>query len=292
MCIRDSDEPVERAGALHRLVPHPVQHRLRHRRVRLPQHRQQLAAHLPVRAGVRLPPPGRTRVLRLAGQPPGALGGDRTPPAPLVLRRAHQRAQLHGGGGPARGRVLALGQQLTGEPALGGRRRVRRVLHPRHRAREDPAHIRVQHRMPLPVRERGHRGGRVLTDAGQCQQLRVARRYVPAVPFRYGDGGAVQPQGPARIAEPAPGAHRLARGLLGQVGGAGPAGQPLLVDGQHPVDRGLLEHELADHHTPRTRLRAAPGEVAGVGVEPGDHGGVKLLSHGLPILPRLAPHDR
>ena len=56
------DQPVQRAGPLHRLVPHPVQHGLLHRPGRLPQHRQQPAAHLPVGARVALAAPRRAVV--------------------------------------------------------------------------------------------------------------------------------------------------------------------------------------------------------------------------------------
>src|SRR5690606_22679076 len=94
-----------------------------------------------------------------------------------------------------------------------------------------------------------------------------------------------------------------------EVGGAWPTCEPLLVDGQDPVHRGLLEHELTDHHSPRTGLRTAPRQVPGVLVEPVDDGGVQRLtgstlgrgiggaavrglrwnSHDPSILPRRAP---
>ncbi len=246
----------------------------------LPQHGEQPPAHLPVGARVRLAAARRPVVLRLARQPPRALRGDRAAVAGLALGRAHQRAQLHGGGGPAgRGR-LVLGQQRAGQLPLGGGGGVRRVLHARDRAGEDPAHVRVQHGMPLPVGEGGDGGGRVLADAGQGQQLGVVGRHVTAVPFRYGDRGAVQPQRAARVAEPAPGADGLAGRLRGQVGGARPAGQPLLVDGQHAAHRRLLQHELTDHHPPRAGLGTPPRQFAGVLVEPVDDGGVQVLPEG------------
>ena len=274
------DEAVEGAGPLNRLVPHAVQDGLRDRGDGLPEYGEELAADLAVRTGVRLAAARRTLVLGLARQPPRALRRDRAAVAGLVLRRADECAQLHGGGGPAGGRPLAVGQQRTGELALGGRRRVRGVPHAGDRAREDPSHVRVQYGVTLAVRERRHRRRRVLADAGQREQLRVLRGYVAAVPFRYGHRGAVQAQRAAGVAEAAPGADRFARWLLGQVGGAGPAGQPLLVHGQHAVHRRLLQHELADHHAPGAGVRAAPREVAGVRVEPGDDGGVQGLAGG------------
>ena len=110
---------------------------------------------------------------------------------------------------------------------------------------------------------------------GSASSWRVLARYVAAVPFRYRLRGPVQPQRAARIAEPAPGADRLAGRLGGQVGGAGPAGEPLLVHRQDPAHRGLLQHELADHHPPGARFGAAPGQIAGVLLEPPDDGGVE-----------------
>ncbi len=253
----------------------------------LPQYGEQPPAHLPVGARavsythlVRLAAARRPLVLRLARQPPRALRGDRAAVARLALRRAHQRAQLHGGGGPPRGGRLVLRQQRPGQLALGGGGGVRRVLNAGDRAGDDPPHIGVQHRVPLTVGEGGHGGGRVLADARQRQQLRVVGRYVTAVPFRYRDGGAVQPQGAARVTEPAPGPDRLAGRFRGQVGGARPAGQPLLVDGQDAVHRRLLEHELTDHHAPRPGLGAPPRQVTGVLTEPVDDGGVEVLSEG------------
>lgn len=98
--------------------------------------------------------------------------------------------------------------------------------------------------------------------------------YVTSVPLRYRLRRAVQPQRTARM-WPAPGAYRLAGGLGGQIGGARPAGEPLLVHRQDPADGGLLEHELADHHTPGARFGAAPGQIARVRLEPRDDGGVQ-----------------
>ena len=92
---------------------------------------------------------------------------------------------------------LVLGQQGAGQLAFGGGGGVRRVLDAGHRAREDPADVRVEHGVPLAVGEGGDGRGRVLADAGQREQLGVVGGYVAAVPFRYGDGGAVQAEGAA-----------------------------------------------------------------------------------------------
>lgn len=293
------DQPLQRPRPLHRFVPDRVQRRLFDRSHRLTQYGEELAAHLAVGARVCLAAARRTFVGGFPGQPPGAPFGDRAARAVLVLRGAHQRAQLHGGRRPAGRGQLLLREQCTGQLALGRCRRGRRVLDAGRGAGEDPPDIGVEDGMPLPVREGGHRGRRVLTDSGQREQLPMVAGYIAAVSLRYRLRGPVQPQRAPRIAEPAPGADGLAGRLGREIGGARPAGQPPLVHGEHPADRGLLEHELADHHTPGTGLGAAPGEVAGVLVEPGDDGGVEGgrvgrgdggvcggVSHGTPILAR------
>jgi hypothetical protein len=88
--------------------------------------------------------------------------------------------------------VLVLGQQGAGELAFGGGGGGRGVLHAGDGSREHAAHVRVEDGVALPVRERGHGGGCVLADAGQGEQLRVIRGYVPAVALRYGRGCSVQ----------------------------------------------------------------------------------------------------
>ena len=203
----------------------------------------------------------------LAGQPPRARRGDRAASALRRAGRAHQRAQLHGRRRPARrGRlvlraaarrasrrsaaVVAVGGYCDAGHQPGRRPGARWCPAPRAAARTRTR------RPPPPVYS---------PTPGQRQQLARARAGT-SPPCRSVIAGrrAVQPQRPARVAEPAPGPDRLAGRLGGQVGRARPAGQPLLVHRQHPAHRGLLEHELADHHAPGARLRAAPRQVAGV----------------------------
>jgi len=49
--------------------------------------------------------------------------------------------------------------------------------------------------------------------------------------------------------------------------------------GQHPADRRLLEHELADKYRPGADSGLAPRQVPAVGSEPGDDGPFELKSH-------------
>ena len=91
---------------------------------------------------------------------------------------------------------------------------------------------------------------------GSASRSSYADGTVAAVPLDDGGGRGVQPQRPARVAEPAPGPDRLPGGLGGQRGRCRPAAQPLLVDGQDPRHRRLLEHELRDQHRPRGRPTA------------------------------------
>ena len=74
----------------------------------------------------------------------------------------------------------------------------------------------------------------------------------------------MQPQRAARVAEPAPGPHRLAGGRGRQRLRRRPAIQPGGPRPADPLDRRLLQHELADHHRPRRGARTAPGQIAGV----------------------------
>ena len=117
-----------------------------------------------------------------------------------------------------------------------------------------------------PKAKRRDRGGGVVADARAAP---AGRRTTPA-PRRRGCstiavGRGVQPQRAARVAEPAPRPDRLAGGLGGQVGRGRPALEPGLVDREHPRDRGLLEHELRDHHRPRARRPARARAARGRG---------------------------
>src|SRR5699024_3722395 len=57
-----------------------------------------------------------------------------------------------------------------------------------------------------------------------------------------------------------------------EVGGCGPVLHPVDPAGQDPDHRGLLQHDLGDEDRPGRGARTAPGEIAAVDREPGDHG--------------------
>src|SRR5262249_49640569 len=63
----------------------------------------------------------------------------------------------------------------------------------------------------------------------------------------------------------------------GQRGRGGPAGHPGVPGRLHPDHRGLLQHDLADQHSPGARAGLPPGQIAEIGVVPRD--GVVGESH-------------
>ena len=241
---------------------------------------EQPAAALAVGAGPGLRLAGRAVVRRVARGPPGAPCGDRARLAPRLGRRAHQRTELHQRDRPGGGVRLVVRQQALGQPLLGGRGGDRRQLGAADHPGEHSAHVGVEHRVPAAEPERRDRCGRVVADAGESAQVVVRRRHLAAVPLDDRGGRGVQAQGTAGVAEPAPGSDRLAARRCGEVRRRRPGLQPDAVDGLDPRDRRLLEHELRDHHRPRRRLLAAPGQLAGVGVVPVEQRRVEVAHRG------------
>ena len=125
-------------------------------------------------------------------------------------------------------------------------------------ARDHPAGVGVDDRMPPAERERGDRARRVRADALQREQVVELRGDLAAVALDDLDGGPVQPQRPARVAEPVPGAHGLRRRLGGEGGRRRPARDPRLPPGHDARDLGLLQHELAHEHRPGRHLGRPP----------------------------------
>ena len=130
------------------------------------------------------------------------------------------------------------------------------------------ADIRINHRGAQTEREHANRRCRVGAHARQSQQLLVVGGNLTAVLLHNRHSGTVQTLRAARVTQPAPGAHRLRGGLGGKVGGGGPAAHPLLPHGQDALNGGLLQHELADHHTPGGALVATPRQIACLVEEP------------------------
>jgi len=84
-----------------------------------------------------------------------------------------------------------------------------------HDASKHAPGIGVDHRVPLAIRKRGNRAGGIGPHAGQAQErVEVAWHRIVVL---GGDlaGGAVEPEGAARVPEPIPRTHRLARRLGG-----------------------------------------------------------------------------
>ena len=185
--------------------------------------------------------------------------------------RADHGAEFHRGDRPPAGPGGVRRQELLGERGLGSCGRRRRVGGPQRDPGEHPADVGVQHDVAPAVREAGDRGRGVATDTGQRQQVGVPARHLAVIPLDDLDRRPVQPQGPPRIAEPAPGADRLAGGFGGQRRRCRPAGEPPGPWHDDPGDRGLLKHELADQNPPRAGPRASPGEVSAVHGVPVEH---------------------
>ena len=210
-----------------------------------------------------------------AGRPAATHAHRSSERAPVAARgwsAVHTRApELHHRDGPVGGDGRLVREQPGGQLALGPGHRGGRELDAGHGARQHPAHVGVEHDVPLPVGERrdGRRG--VVADAGQRPQRVVRRRHLAVVAFHDRLSGGVQAQRPSRVAEPAPGPDRLAGRFCGEGGRGRPRRQPGGPDGQHAGDRRLLEHELADQDPPRGRPGGAPRQVARVLVVPAEH---------------------
>ena len=93
------------------------------------------------------------------------------------------------------------------------------------------ADIRINHRGAQTKREHANRRRRVGAHARQSQQRLVVGGNLTAVLLHNRYSGTVQTLRAARVAQSAPGAHRLRGGLGGKVGGGGPAAHPLLPHG-------------------------------------------------------------
>ena len=189
-----------------------------------------------------------------------------------LARGADQRPQLHGADRPGGGGRGIVGEQRRRHVALGARDRGRRELHARDGPHQDPPDVGVEDDVPLAEGEAGDGRGGVVAHARQREQVVVRRRDLAAVALDDRDRGGVEAQRPTGVAQPAPHPHRLTGGLLGEGGRGRPPVEPGRVDRQHPGDRRLLEHELADHDGPRRGRHPAPRQLARVVVVPGEHG--------------------
>ncbi len=270
-CERNAD-PAGFEAQVHRRA---LQQFAGHRRLGHTQDGEHGAAHLPVRPVPGLPL-GCVGGRRFAGGEPRAGAAHGALTAFGGPGGADQRPQFHHGGVPAHGGCAVVGQQLCGEPHFARRQGRGRQRGAGDEPGVDPADVGVHHRLPLAEGKRCDGSRRVAADAGELEQLRVAARDLATVVVHDRDGGRVQPQGPPRIPQPAPGPDRLAGGLAGQIGRGGPAPEPFFPDRQHPDHGGLLKHDFADQHTPGGAVLRAPRKIPGRFVEPAVEGSVQL----------------
>ena len=95
---------------------------------------------------------------------------------------------------------------ISRQPGWRGGRGVGRTQH--HPA-DHPPHVGIQHDLPPSVREARHGRRGVAAHARQAEQGRAVGRDLAAEALGDHDRGLVQPQGPAGVAEPAPGPDRF-----------------------------------------------------------------------------------
>ena len=262
---------VEKGGegsfALQGLVPRRDHGAGVHGPGRVAQDGEDPAPALPVgaRVGLDAAAPGRVRIARGT---PRAHRRHRTAATRRVAHRAHQRAELHRRDAPRRGDARVVRKERDRQLSLRPGERERRERATGRHPAQDATDVGVEDGDALAEGEGPHRRGGVLADAGQGPQVGVGRGHRAVVPLVDQAGGRVQPEGSSGIAEAAPHPHRLAGAVRRQRGRRRPPGQPPDVRRQHPADRRLLQHDLADQHAPGRGVGPAPGQIPRMGVVP------------------------
>ena len=220
------------------------------RRVGVAQAAQQLAAHLTVGPVPGLAAPGRSVVGRPTGDVPRAQVGDRALVAAWTSRHADESPELHHGDVPrVRGRAVG-GHRVRGQPCLGPVEREVREGLALERAGQHTPDVGVDDDLGDAEGEARHRGGRVGTDPGKGQQPLGRVRHLAAVELDHHPCRLVQPEGPARVAEPSPGPHGISRRSGREVGRRRPPLHPLAPDRLDPRERRLLRHHLGEEDAP------------------------------------------
>ena len=204
---------------------------------------------------------GGARVGGRAGGAPGAAVGDR------ALRRSAGRAAMHTSAPSSIRATLNRAARAGVAGQQRPRRRRGRALVEGGPGRPGPSTARATTRrtlvsttgVPLAEGERRHRPRGVGADAGQAQQRVDVVGHDPAEAPGDLTRALVQAQRAARVAELAPHPHRVTRRVPRRASaGVGHRSSHARVGRQHPGDRGLLQHDLADQHGPR---RSRPGRA-------------------------------
>ena len=230
----------------------------------LPGDGEQATPDLTVGAGVRLTAARLAGPRRIAGPAPGTCRGHGTGVASRFPCLADEGAELHDGHAPRRCSVGVLGQQLDRPLSLGGARcpgRLERL--PAHRTSQDASDVRVQHRVPLPERER--RDGRcgVVADSGQRPQLGEIGGQLACVTRHADLGGGMQAKRAARIAESAPRPDGIAgRGRpRGRPGRASAPARRARPEGRVRPGSAGASPRRREHPTERSPATARAGHV-------------------------------
>ena len=253
-----SSEARHRVG-LRRVDGHAGQRRSRHRGRAAPQRRHDPAPHLPVGAVPGLHRRAWPSPAGGPGQPPPAAVGQRARRRPVPRADADQRAQFHHRrrepGRPGRFGAAAAMSISARSAAVAGSRgsstprttrdSTRRTLVSTTGVRAPNAKAATARAVYSPMPGSASSSS---TESGTTPPCSIGDR----------GGGGVQPQRPARVAEPSPGPDRGGGGVGGQIRRASASGAASRsIHRQHPDHRRLLQHHLADQHRPRRRRRVA-----------------------------------
>ncbi len=214
----------------------------------------------------------RRRWAWASGGQPGAGAAQRARGTPRGAAGADQGAQLHerrDGAGSGRGLV---GQQRVGGGRLGrGQVRWGQRL-AAGSPRQHPAYVGVEGHRASAEREGPDGRCRVGADPWQAAQRVLVVGHLAVVLLDQDLRRLVQPQGPPRVAEAAPGPQHVGDVRRGQVRRPGPAGRPLAPHRFHPGHGSLLEHHLADQHPPGGPVRRPPRQRTGMRAVPAGQG--------------------
>lgn len=110
---------------------------------------------------------------------------------------------------------------------------------------------------------------RVVTNAGQGDQLLILNRDVAAVLVADDNRRCAQPQCPTRVPRSS-GTNYVRVGCRGQIRWLRPSAHPRVPGRNNPGDGCLLQHHFTNKDAPRRASVVAPRQVTGVGREPGD----------------------
>ena len=144
-----------------------------------------------------------------------------------------------------------------------------RIFFDAENARQHANDIAVKYRRGLVERDAANGAGGVAADAGQSQDRVKCFGKPAAVPFKNEYRRLLHVPNARVIAQPFPKFVDFCRACLRQRLNRWQLPHPTLPIRQHGLDLGLLKHDFRNPDGVRI-ARPAPGQVAGVGREPGE----------------------